>query len=357
MAERFLVSYDIQNPHSFEDNGLDLKTISYLHRVHITATPEALHNAVAFIRDNFNCFAIYCDCIALKSLEDILSLLNNGGAKVLVAFWQMKAIVENRLLVGQDLDRLIISFDHSVFIGQSEQAARTISGTIKSLALDSPIAIHIQGIHDRKMLDTMDRLCKMECNLRQYVTLTHNIPNDYVEAANNGFVAIVPASELTVESKKFPNLMPAHILITSAIHTDRADGLFPTIVTDENGITLGLVYSSRKSIEVALQTGRGVYHSRRHGLWFKGQESGHTQDLIKISVDCDADSLQFNVRQRGEGKIIGSQLFPTLFTKIRLLPFEDFHLLWPLLWFIPSRTDAEETERIGTRGLLYFSTI
>lgn len=352
MAEHFLVSIDIKNLPS-EDNGLDLRTISYLHRVHITVTPETQRDAVAFLRKNFNLYTIYCDCTALGSLEDILSLLNNGGAKVFVAYWQMKAIVEDSLLVGQDLGRLVVSFDNSISNDESEDTATNVLGKIKAFISDTPIGIQIQGVHDWKLLDTIKWTSKIDCRPGRYVNLAHNIQNEYINAVKDGHVAIIPADELTTDPRKYPDLVPAHTLITSAIRSDRPDGLFPTIVTDENGVSLGLVYSSEKSIEVALQTGRGVYHSRRHGLWIKGQESGDTQDLINISMDCDTDALQFNVRQGGKGIVSDSQRFPKSLTRDRLLPLEDLNLLRPLFWCLTSRTNAEKPQSISTCRFLY----
>lgn len=79
------------------------------------------------------------------------------------------------------------------------------------------------------------------------------------------------------------------------------DGPWPTVVCDEAGRALGLVHSDRESVERALATGRGVYHSRRRGLWVKGESSGDTQDLLRIDLDCDRDALRFTVRQRGRG--------------------------------------------------------
>ena len=306
MAEHFLVSIDLKNLPSSGDNGITLKTISYLHRIHITATPETQQDAIAFLRKNLNHYTVYCDCTALESLEDITTLLDNGGAKVFVTPWQMKAIVEDRLLVGQDLGRLIVSFDNSTFDGKPEDTAKSILSKIKASIPDTPIGILIQGVRDWKLLDAMNRMSKSEHYHDRYVILAHDIQNNYCRAVKDGHVAIIPASGLTINPKKYPDLVSAHVLITSAMRSDRPDGLFPTIVTDENGISLGLVYSNVKSIEVALQTGRGVYHSRRHGLWIKGQESGDTQELISISMDCDADALQFNVRQSGEGIVLDS---------------------------------------------------
>ena len=70
---------------------------------------------------------------------------------------------------------------------------------------------------------------------------------------------------------------------------------------DENGVALGLVYSSKESIVAAISSGRGVYYSRsRGGLWRKGDTSGAVQDLQCVDLDCDNDALMFSVIQRGE---------------------------------------------------------
>ena len=81
--------------------------------------------------------------------------------------------------------------------------------------------------------------------------------------------------------------------------SDRADGLWPTLVVDEHDKALGLVYSSLGSLSEALETGRGVYESRSRGRWVKGESSGAGQELIDVSVDCDRDALRFRVRQNG----------------------------------------------------------
>jgi len=78
--------------------------------------------------------------------------------------------------------------------------------------------------------------------------------------------------------------------------------LWPTVVCDEAGNTLGLVYSSPESLRAAVAERRGVYFSRsRNALWRKGESSGDTQELIRIDADCDRDTLRFTVRQRGRG--------------------------------------------------------
>ena len=78
--------------------------------------------------------------------------------------------------------------------------------------------------------------------------------------------------------------------------------VWPTVVCDEWGHTLGLVWSTRESLARALAERRGVYWSRsRRTLWEKGATSGNTQELVRVELDCDRDALRFTVRQRGAG--------------------------------------------------------
>lgn len=86
------------------------------------------------------------------------------------------------------------------------------------------------------------------------------------------------------------------------LRSDRADGLWPTVVCDERENALGLAWSSRESLHEAIETGRGVYYSRsRQGLWRKGETSGASQRLLRADLDCDRDAIRFIVRQEGPG--------------------------------------------------------
>ena len=89
--------------------------------------------------------------------------------------------------------------------------------------------------------------------------------------------------------------------VASVLRSDRADGLWPTVVVDEAGIALGLVWSSAVSLARALAERRGIYQSRSRGVWEKGETSGATQELLRVDVDCDRDALRFTVRQHGSG--------------------------------------------------------
>jgi phosphoribosyl-ATP pyrophosphohydrolase len=89
--------------------------------------------------------------------------------------------------------------------------------------------------------------------------------------------------------------------ISATLRSDRPDGRWPTVVCDRAGTALGLTYSDAESLRVAVDERRGVYSSRRRGLWRKGASSGATQQLHRIEVDCDRDALRFVVSQHGSG--------------------------------------------------------
>lgn len=83
-----------------------------------------------------------------------------------------------------------------------------------------------------------------------------------------------------------------------------ADGLVPVIVQQAGdtvpprGRVLMMAWMNREALERTLATGKMHYWSRSRGkLWFKGESSGHTQDVVSWYADCDKDCLLFEVRQ------------------------------------------------------------
>lgn len=95
--------------------------------------------------------------------------------------------------------------------------------------------------------------------------------------------------------------LPLADAFAAPLSSDRPDGLWPTVVTDEHGVALGLAYSSPESLRAAFDQRRGIYQSRSRGLWVKGETSGNTQRLLRVVADCDRDTLKFVVRQLGAG--------------------------------------------------------
>ncbi len=78
-------------------------------------------------------------------------------------------------------------------------------------------------------------------------------------------------------------------------------GLIPAIVQDSfDGRVLMQGFMNRQALELTLKTGRVTFWSRsRDKLWIKGEESGHTLDLVEVNADCDRDCLLVRARAHG----------------------------------------------------------
>ena len=77
--------------------------------------------------------------------------------------------------------------------------------------------------------------------------------------------------------------------------------LVPVIAQEaETGTVLMFAWMNREALLETVKTGQAVYWSRsRQKLWRKGEESGHTQKVIDIKIDCDEDVLLLRVKQIG----------------------------------------------------------
>jgi len=80
-----------------------------------------------------------------------------------------------------------------------------------------------------------------------------------------------------------------------------SDGLLPVIIVDDgSGDVLTLAYANRDALEKTLATQSTWLYSRsRRALWNKGESSGHTQHVVAIAYDCDADAVLYRVDPNG----------------------------------------------------------
>jgi phosphoribosyl-AMP cyclohydrolase len=80
-----------------------------------------------------------------------------------------------------------------------------------------------------------------------------------------------------------------------------ADGLIPAIVQDaKSKRVLMMAWMNEQSIRMTLEKQLMVYFSRsRQKYWVKGETSGNVQRVVKWAVDCDKDTLLFEVEQTG----------------------------------------------------------
>lgn len=80
-----------------------------------------------------------------------------------------------------------------------------------------------------------------------------------------------------------------------------ADGLLPAIAQDaDSGEVLMVAWMNRDALAATVARDEAVYWSRSRGrLWHKGEESGNTQAVREIRVDCDRDVILLKVVQEG----------------------------------------------------------
>lgn len=91
-----------------------------------------------------------------------------------------------------------------------------------------------------------------------------------------------------------------------------SDGLIPCIAQDaKSGDVLMMAYMNEESYNKTLETGLMTYWSRsRQKLWTKGEESGHIQKVVSLTIDCDKDTILAKVDQTGPACHTGN---PTCF--------------------------------------------
>ena len=271
----FLPSVDLAKGPVESKEGLTRQQLSYLGCVYFTATTDTIDNLLQFLQRHVSIEA-FVNVTAIESKDDIVTILDAGARKVFVAAGQFESLQTYG-------DRVIPLFDEAHTVAYN-------NGVLVNVASDENTA-----------KAALDRLAASKTSPIFLTSSTPDLESFHELATEYAAIPIIPATSLTIEaSSKGKKSVPE--LIGTAWTSDRADKLIPTVVTDERGFALGLVYSSQESLAESLKTGTGVYQSRKRGLWYKGATSGDVQELVRFSLDCDQDALRFVVRQKGRGK-------------------------------------------------------
>nr|ASF90283.1 hypothetical protein SPAR01163 [Bartheletia paradoxa] len=223
-----------------------------------------------------------------EAIEDIIKWLDQGAEKV----------VGGQALVGQiPAERLILLVEGDDAQEVTQKYKKDVSGIfLRTPTIDEELVASF-----RKLLSANSSIhCDLFIlNTASSVAPTALLVNLLVKASTS---LVIPTTQLTLDASSATALNVADALL-APVTSDRPDGLFATIVASYSagGRSLGLVYSSRESVSESIRTGKGVYQSRKHGLWRKGETSGSTQDIVSIRADCDSDCLEFQVIQHGSG--------------------------------------------------------
>jgi phosphoribosyl-ATP pyrophosphohydrolase/phosphoribosyl-AMP cyclohydrolase/histidinol dehydrogenase len=285
MAPTVLAAIDLGSaPQTSQSQGLDQQALSFVGNVFVRVTNETVDQALAHLQQSVGRYANYLGVASITSNDDVLSLLDAGAAKVFVTRQQLDALKAAHV----DQDRIVLCLPGNT----KEEIIEAIAGT--------QVDVYSHQVSDIELTAAwLNEYGTDRPNV--FVSFAQPSLDDALKLAKLAAIPIIPAASLTVDAQKEPGLISVAKLVMANATSDRPDGLFTTLVTDERGIALGLVYSSEESVAESLKTGRGVYQSRKRGLWYKGESSGDIQELVSVSLDCDSDCLQFVVRQKGRG--------------------------------------------------------
>jgi phosphoribosyl-AMP cyclohydrolase len=78
-----------------------------------------------------------------------------------------------------------------------------------------------------------------------------------------------------------------------------SDGLVPVIAQDyKTNKVLMFAWMNEEALELTQKNKKAFYWSRsRKKIWEKGEESGHTQNVREIRLDCDGDVILIKIEQ------------------------------------------------------------
>ena len=284
MAPALLAAIDLVN-YTQSTRGLDPRRLSYVGNVFSRVTPDTVDQALSHLQRSVGRYTNHLG-VASLAVADVVSLLDAGAAKVFVTHEQLRQLLP--LNISQD--RLIL-----ILPGHTrEENIDALAGT--------SVDVYYHDVKDVGLVEAW---------LKEYGT---DRPDVFISFANPTeekallisrlkAIPIIPATALTTDPQREAGLLSVAKIVMANATSDRPDGLFTTLVVDERRTALGLVYSNEESVAESLRTGRGVYHSRKRGLWYKGESSGDVQELVSMSLDCDSDCLQYVVRQKGRGRL------------------------------------------------------
>ncbi|KAI4647960.1 imidazoleglycerol-phosphate dehydratase [Alternaria ventricosa] len=283
MAPNLVAAIDLA-AYTKSTQGLDVQALSFVGNVFVRVTDETIDETLSHLKQSVGRFANYLGVASVTSIDDVVSLLDAGAAKVFVTRQQLDQLKTLKI----DQDRIVLCLPGNT----KEEIIEAIAGT--------SVDIYSHQVEDVGLVEAW---------LKDYGTDRPNVfvsfakpsMESVLKLAKLSAIPIISAENLTVDPSKQTNALSVAKLFMANATSDRSDGLFTTLVTDERGVALGLVYSSEESVAESLKTGRGVYQSRKRGLWYKGESSGDVQELVSLALDCDSDCLQFVVRQKGRG--------------------------------------------------------
>src|SRR3569833_3342430 len=230
----FLISVAVPPGLGGATEGLNREEVSCLGCVFFEVTPKSLEKLLRFLKQHNVEFQPFFDVTRLESRDDVLTLLDAGARKVFVKPEQLGEYTEYGsrvapVVAGSNAKQLASASEHGLLITEFD-----------------PTRCEVPQFID-------------ECKARK-------VPSFFIKPVAGSFlvffvvfaalcsaVFVLPSAGLSTAKEVAEGKLSLPKLLASTWSSDRADKLIPTVVTDEKGIALGLVYSSEESVGGALR--------------------------------------------------------------------------------------------------------
>lgn len=113
--------------------------------------------------------------------------------------------------------------------------------------------------------------------------------------------SVATNAALAAEVRALLAVPPAQPGLTlPALEYGKGGGLVTVVAQHAlSGEVLMVAHGDAESMQRTAETGLMHYRSRSRGLWKKGQTSGHTQRVVSLTADCDADAVLARVLPDG----------------------------------------------------------
>jgi phosphoribosyl-ATP pyrophosphohydrolase len=233
----------------------------------------------------------------IRTVERGKALLRAGAQKLIIG-----TSAEPDFLMHFPASRVLVALDHLksgevVDHGWTKGTGESILARAKRLAPYCS-GFLVTFVEDEGCMAGMcpDAVLTLKEQLPHPVTVAGGI-----NTTENAVAVMTQGVDVQVGMALYTGKLSLSTALVQSLDFQKQHGLIPTIVQDvHTKQVLMLAYSSPESLAAALDQGKGIYFSRsRKGMWEKGETSGHTQKLISARVDCDQDTLLFQVEQIG----------------------------------------------------------
>jgi phosphoribosyl-ATP pyrophosphohydrolase/phosphoribosyl-AMP cyclohydrolase/histidinol dehydrogenase len=217
--------------------GLIRPQIGYFGAVYFTLGDNEVEKLFRVLQRHGSIQA-YINATQITSTDVIVSILDAGVHMVFIDQLQLESLISYG-----DRVALVISDD------ETENTKSAAGGVLISCGEDLSACKVVLKKYKEAKTPAIFLFPNPKSNLQAYADL----------AREESVIALIPPPKLTMENVHSNDKLSVPAFLAASWTTDRDDHLIPTIVTDERGIALGLVYSSQESLSESLKTGTGQH--------------------------------------------------------------------------------------------------